>query len=167
MNTIRIALILLVLPLITAATDHKFYVSITKIEYVQEKASLQIISKIFIDDIEDVLQQRYDPNVSLATPKETKKEFEFIKKYLSQKIQIKVNGKPVEFTFIGKEYDTDIMKVYLEIENISSLKSLEISNEILMELFEEQQNIIHFKSNDTRRSLILDKDNPKGMLNFN
>ena len=167
MNTIRIALILLVFPLLTAASDHKFYVSITKIEYVQEKQSLQIISKIFIDDIEDVLQQRYDAELSLATSKETEKEVAFIKKYLSQKIKIKVNGKPEKFTYIGKEYDTDIMKVYLEIENISALESLEVSNEILMEIFEEQQNIIHFKSADKRRSLILDKDNPKGMLNFN
>ena len=44
--------------------------------------------------------------------------------------------------------------------------TIEIENIILMYQYDEQQNIIHFRNKKRRKSLILDKDNPKGVLNF-
>ncbi len=141
--------------------------SVTKIEYVKEKSSLQIITKIFIDDIEDALQQRYGPSISLNTKKETKAMDEDLKNYLLQKINIKVNGKPVNIDYIGKEYDTDMLIAYIEVKNVKELKTIKIENKALMELFPEQQNIIHLKTLKSRKSLILDRDEPSGKLNFN
>ena len=87
--------------MISGTPAHKFYVSITKIEYVKEKSSLQIITKIFIEDIEDALQKRYDPSISLDTKKETETADEDLKNYILQKITIKVNGKPVTLDYIN------------------------------------------------------------------
>lgn len=166
MKCMKIAFVLLLFPLLTASTAHKFYVSITKIEYVKEKQSLQIITQIFIDDVEDVLQQRYDPTLSLATKKETETDVELLTKYIHQKLKIKVNGEPVELKYIGREYDIDIVKSYFEVKGIKEIEEIEIDNTVLMDLFEEQQNIIHLKTSSKRRSLILDRDNPKGLLKF-
>jgi len=58
------------------------------------------------------------------------------------------------------------LELYLEIPNISSFERIEIENKILFDTFEDQQNIIHIKTPDARRSLVLDKENPKGLLNF-
>ncbi len=167
MKPIKITVLLLASFLLTAATLHKFYVSTTQIEYVKEEQSLQIITKIFTDDIEAVLRERYNrPEMELDSKKETGKDAQLIKQYILKKITIKVNGKRVTPIYLGKEYDIDILSAYLEVTGIPSLKTLEIENTLLQDKFPEQQNIIHFKQNKTRRSLILDKDNPKGMLNF-
>ena len=166
MKYFRILLLLLIFPLISATSEHKFYVSITKIEYVKEKKSLQIITKIFTDDIEDALQQRYDPSISLDTKKETETSDEYVQKYILQKLNIKVNGKPVQLNFIGKEYDVDMLVAYIEVTNVPNLKSIEIENKVLMEMFPEQQNIIHLKTTNSRKSLMLDKDEPSGKLKF-
>ena len=149
-----------------SAPAHKFYVSTTNMEYVPKKESIQIITKIFIDDIENVLKERYDPSISIATTKETEKDIEFLKKYILQKLNVNVNGKPAKLNYIGREYDIDIVNVYIEITGVKELHSIEVENEVLMDLFKEQQNIIHIKTPETRRSFILDKDNPKDMLNF-
>tara|TARA_R110002049_G_scaffold84406_15_gene214836 strand:- start:3257 stop:3760 length:504 start_codon:yes stop_codon:yes gene_type:complete len=166
MKFLKIAILLLVFPLLTASTPHKFYVSITKIEYVAESESLQIINQMFIDDIEDVLQLRYNPKVSLATKKETDADATFLKEYILQKLQIKVNGMPVEYDYLGKEYDIDEVKSYIEITGVKNFKSIEVENKALMEMFPDQQNIIHVKTKKSRRSMILTIDNPKGVLNF-
>jgi hypothetical protein len=79
---------------------------------------------------------------------------------------ITVNGTPVEYIFVGKEYTVDQVKMYIEIPNITSLSSLEIENKILFDAFEDQQNIIHIKTLNTRRSLVLEAENPKGLLKF-
>jgi hypothetical protein len=57
--------------------------------------------------------------------------------------------------------------MYFEIEDIDTLGSLEIENKILIDLFPEQQNIIHFSNEKNKKNLILDKNRPSGLLNFN
>ncbi len=166
MSPFKFIFILLLFPIVLGSTTHKFYVSITKIEFNEEQRSIQIISKIFIDDIEQTLQERYNPTVSLATEKETDKDIEILKDYIFKKLNIQVNGSPVALTYIGKEYDLDIMKVFIEVENISEVRSIGIENKILMDKYPEQQNIIHYKIKKTRKNLILDINNPKGVLNF-
>ncbi|RFN59854.1 DUF6702 family protein [Marixanthomonas ophiurae] len=167
MKYLKIAILAIVFPLMTAsAPAHKFYVSTTNMEYVPKKESIQIITKIFIDDIEKVLQQRYNPSISITT-KETQNDIEYLKKYILQKLNVKVNGKPAKLNYIGREYDIDIVNVYIEISGVKELHSVEVKNEVLMDLFDEQQNIIHIKTPENRRSFILDSHNIKDMLNFN
>lgn len=167
MKLLRIVLIVILFPLLTASTSHKFYVSITKIEYAQEDESLQIISTIFIDDIEDALQERYRKDVSIATTKETEADALLMKQYILQKLNIEVNGEEVKLNFLGTEYDVDVVKAYIEVEGITSFESIQVENKVLLDMFDEQQNIIHVKNGKTRRSLVLERDNPKGLLNFN
>jgi len=167
MKFLKITLLILLFPLITGSTDHKFYVSITKIEYVAESESLQIITQFFLDDIEEVLRKRYRPDVSLGTTKETTEDVALLKKYILQKLKISVNGSPVSLDYLGIEYDIDMVKSYIEVTGVKEFKSIEIEFKALTEIFTEQQNIIHFKTSKKRKSLILDIDNPKGVLNFN
>ena len=51
-------------------------------------------------------------------------------------------------------------------ERVLKFYKQEIENKILFDTFEDQQNIIHIKTPEKRRSLVLDKENPKGLLNF-
>lgn len=167
MKFLKITLLVLLFPLITGSGEHKFYVSITKIEYVAESESLQIITQFFLDDIEEVLRKRYRPDVSLGTTKETEKDVALLKKYILQKLKISVDGTPVTLDYLGIEYDIDMVKSYIEVTGVKEFNSIEIEFKALTEIFTEQQNIIHFKISKKRRSLILDIDNPKGVLNFN
>lgn len=147
-------------------TAHKFYVSVTQVEYNKEEQTLQIISRIFIDDIQDLLKERYNLSVDLDKNEKTSEIDKYLTTYLNQKLVFKVNGKKVNFVFIGKEYEEDLVICYLEIENITSLETIEITNEVLMDLFEEQQNIIHVKKENQRKSLILEKEKEVGVLKF-
>ena len=87
--------------------------------------------------------------------------------YISKKLKFKINEKEAQLIYIGKEYDIDILNLYFEIEDVDSLESIRIENKILIDLFPEQQNIIHFSNEKNKRNLILDKNRPNGLLNFN
>ncbi|MEL6810918.1 MAG: DUF6702 family protein [Bacteroidota bacterium] len=166
MKFFRIVLLVIILPITFAFTAHKFYVSITKIEFSEEDQSLQVISKLFIDDIEDVLQERYNPSVSLDPEKETQQDADYLREYVLQKLKIEVDGNAVQLNYLGHDYENDVVKTYIEIEGISGFRNIEVENKMLTELFDEQQNIIHVKKGKKRKSLILERDNPKGLLNF-
>ncbi len=163
---IKVLLLVAVLPCLMAAGVHKFYVSTTKAEYKEDEKSLQIITKLFVDDIEDVLQERYSPSISLATKKETKVAEDFLKKYILQKFKVVVDGKEIPLTYIGREYEIDVVKIYLEATKVKNFNTIEIENKILFEISPDQQNIVHVKRGTTKKSLILDTDNPNGLLNF-
>lgn len=147
---------------------HEYYVSVTKIEYVKEKKAVQIITQIFIDDFEKLLRERYDESITLAMKEESDSENieAYMKKYLQYKLNIKINSKDIAFRFIGKEYKEDIVFCYLEIENVSEINSIEIKNEVLFDIFKDQQNIVRTKINGKDKSFICVPQNNKAVLNF-
>ena len=166
-NLKTIIFCLLIFTLISGFVVHKFYVSTTKVEYAKEKKSIQIISKIFVEDLEQVLQERYSSRVQLDPKIETELDQNYLIEYVLQKLKFKVNGNDAPLIYIGKEYDIDILNIYFEIEDVELLESIGIENKILLDLFPEQQNIIHFSNEKNKRNLILDKNRPNGLLNFN
>ena len=126
MKKIKQLLFIIAFALFSFTSVHKYYVSITQIEYVKEKQSLQIISRIFVDDFEKLIRNRYDSNITLNNNEDEVIIDQYVKKYLLEKIDISINGQAKAISFIGKKYDDDIMYCYLEIENIASIKSFEI-----------------------------------------
>ncbi len=146
---------------------HKFYVSVTKVEYNAEAETLQIISKIFIEDIEDVLNERYNTETFLDTKKETARDRELLREYILKKLKIEVNGQRAALNYLGVAYEDDIVKAYIEVTGVKECKTIGVENTALMEKFEEQQNIFHFTVGDKKRSMVLEKENPNGLLKFN
>ncbi|TYA84110.1 DUF6702 family protein [Seonamhaeicola marinus] len=167
MKPSKLFIFLLVLPLFAFNSWHKYYISVTEINYVQEKQSVQIITRIFIDDFENLLRERYDDSITLDEENESATTNMYITRYLSDKLKIKINGNASVFKFIGKKYDLDVMKCYIEIENVEDIKSMEISNKVLFDMFDDQQNIIKTKIYSKQKSFVLTAHDTKGVLNFN
>ncbi|GGD44706.1 hypothetical protein GCM10011361_09600 [Muriicola marianensis] len=161
-------LLLFLCPLLLAFAAHKFYVSVTQVEYYAPDQAIQITSRVFIDDLEKALLERYDVELLLGTPEEVDDADDFIDRYLNSKFLVRVNGVPTAFYFLGKKVDNDILILFLEIPNISldGLKSIEIQNEVLMDVYEEQKNIVHFRFGDLKKSFVLLREKNSGMLNF-
>ena len=167
MKRIKIFLLIVILPLMAFSAFHKYYISVTQVDYIQEKQSVQITTRIFIDDFEKVLRARYNENIVLAGKEETKEANKYIETYLRSKIRVRINDKDMNLIFIGKEYDIDIIQCYIEIQDVTLVKSIEVTNEVLFDLFEDQQNMIKTKINSKQKSFLLNKNNKKALLNFN
>ncbi|MER3318709.1 MAG: hypothetical protein RIB79_10505 [Allomuricauda sp.] len=164
---------MLILPLamllfLSFSSVHKFYVSVTNIVYSEEDSAFQITSRVFIDDLDKLLQERYGIEAKLATPKESQIAKEYIEKYFRSKFVVELDGKVVPYNFLGKKYDTDVVICYLEIPNVklSEVKTMSVQNEVLTDLFDEQQNVVHVKWNGNKKSFVLIRENNKGMLNL-
>lgn len=161
-------LLLLAMPLLAFTAAHKFYVSVTNVDYSEKEQSLQIISRIFIDDMEEALEARYEVDPALATETESPQADAYIERYFRTKFSVSVNGQLQEYRFLGKRYDKDLLVCYLEVSGVpqASLKSIEIDNSLLTDLFEEQRNLVHFNILGTKKSFVLTSEGTKGMLNL-
>lgn len=159
-------IIFLIIPLLAFTSIHKYYISVTQVDFFPQKKSVQITTRIFIDDFETLLRARYDKNITLATKQELTSVNLYIERYLNEKVTIKINGKDVKLSFIGKEYDADLIKCYLEIEGIKKIESFEISNQVLFDLFDDQQNIIKTNINSKQKSVILSSQDSSFLFDF-
>ncbi len=145
---------------------HEFYLSVTEIEYNNEEQSLQIITRVFIDDFQNVLNERYDADIQLSQEAEEGAVAENISKYLGQKLRLNANGEDLQLNYLGKEYDADQLVLYIEVENVASFNQIEVTNEILTDLFDDQKNVVHVKVNGKTKSLLLMRQQETEKLTF-
>ena len=127
---------------------------------------LEVIINVFMDDIEIAVNKEYDVDLRLTTKQELEDVDIYFKKYLLKNLSFLVNDKPVEYSFIGKEYEGDLVYFYIESSVIEDPSALQVNNTILFDYFEQQQNVIKFKNGSKRQSKILSKNNNKALLNF-
>ncbi|MEJ6675869.1 MAG: hypothetical protein QNK88_10280 [Polaribacter sp.] len=132
--------------------------SLTQIKFKEESKAVQIIINVFMDDIEIALNKDYDIDLQLTTKKELKNNDVYFERYLKNKLQLKINALKKEFTYIGKEYDGDLVYFYLEIENITNVTTIEVTNKILLTHFPKQENLIKSEVNRINKSVLLSKD---------
>ena len=149
-----------------AFTTHKYYLSLTQIEYNKDQKSLEVIINVFMDDIELAINNEYGINLKLTTKDELKDADVYFNNYLTKKLIFTINNKIVTYNYIGKEYEGDLVYFYLEIAVKENPISLEVSNTILLTYFDQQQNIVKFKNGSERQSKILSKNTNKALLNF-
>jgi len=163
----KIFLFFLVVPLL-AFTTHKFYVSVTNITYSEQDQTFQITTRLFIDDLEELLKERYDIEAQLGTDDEAAVADQYVEKYLNTKLLLYLNDAKAEYTFLGKKYDNDVVVCYLEVEKVvfEDLRSVIVQNELLTDLFDEQKNLVHIKFKGKKKSFVLIKSDTKGMLNL-
>ena len=59
-NRYKIVVLLTVFVFMSSFVVHKFYVSVTQIDFVPKKQRIEITSRIFIDDFEKGLKKKYN-----------------------------------------------------------------------------------------------------------
>lgn len=150
--------------MLTSLSAHKFYVAIYQINHAKEKKMLQITARLFIDDINEAIEKKYNKKSFLASNKETPEQVELLKKYLSEKFIIKVNNQQKSMIFVSKETEDNVLICYLKILDVAKISSIEVENSIIMENHFDQQNIIQANFNGSKHSLLLTSESFKGML---
>ncbi|MHA3788210.1 DUF6702 family protein [Flavobacterium hauense] len=151
---------------LTSAALHKYYVSVFQLNYMPAKKEIQMTSRIFIDDLEAALKKKYKKNLYIGTSTEAADADEYVKKYITDKLHIKINGKEKAIKFLAKETEEDILICYFTLPAESAVKSVTVSNTVLLEMYEDQQNIIHGNVKGNKKSLLLTNDTSEGLLEF-
>lgn len=132
---------------------HKFYVSITQVQFVPAKKRIEITSRIFQDDLNKILEKKYQKKILIHNTTANSEEQLVLKKYLNDNLKIKVDGKLKPIQFHIAEIEEDVVVVYLSITDVKNIANLEIQNSILIDLYTDQQNIMHFTINGDKKSL--------------
>lgn len=150
---------------------HPIHLGITEVQYAEKEKSLQVVHKLFVDDLESHIEKQEQAagktvRLFLNTEKEHPEANRYIQEYLNQHFQIKVNGKMLQGKFLGKEYENGASWLYVEYPNVPRPKQLYISGNALIGLHEDQNNIINLDINGKKGSLRFYKGYDRDQINF-
>lgn len=153
-NLLRLILPIFLVILLSSFDWHKFYVSVTQIDYVPNKKRVEITSRIFIDDLEKALERKFKKKFYLTTSNEIENAYVLIQEYLKEKIKISINKKSQKIEYLTKEVEGDVLIFYTKIAISKKINTFEIYNSLLTDTYKEQQNIVHLNINGNKNSFL-------------
>jgi hypothetical protein len=163
----RIFLLTIVILCASSKPMHEYYVSLTEITYNPDKERLEIISKLFHDDLERVLKTRYHEGIELKPSVQSGNIDDIIALYFEKKLKLFSNDTNFDIEYLGYKFDDDRINIFLKVDDVKALKSLKIINLLLTDVIEEQKNIVHcFKLNE-KESVLLTRFDSEALLKFN
>lgn len=145
---------------------HAFHVSVCEIEFDEKQKQLEITHRIFLDDLEIALTDWSKEKVDVLNPEDPELLNQMIGQYLTEKTTYLLNGKSVNASYLGSEKEESVMYCYQVITGVKKVKSLKVTNETLMETYDDQTNIVHIEKDDQMKSLKLSKSEIWGEVRF-
>ena len=131
---------------------HPFFVSVTEFNHNQKENILEISCKMFADDFEATLRTQHKTTIDITHPADAKQMETIVNDYMQKHLKLKINGKPVNVVFVGYEKEKEAVWCYLQVNNVSAVKTLEVKNDLLYEMYNTQIGIMHAVVSGVRKS---------------
>jgi hypothetical protein len=142
---------------------HNIHVSVTNLEFDDPKQMVEIVIRVFTDDLENALSRRAKQLVKIA-PATAGKDRQFIDPvtaYLRSRIELKNKaGRQVALNWNGTKSQPgpqgDMIWIFLKGRMPGGLEGAQIRNKIFCELFDDQVNIVNAKHQGKRIGLMFE-----------
>ena len=145
---------------------HPLYVAVTEINHNAQEKTLEISCKTFTDDLEKSIEKSTNQKVDLFNVKDKAAAEKAVAGYFKKHLILKTDGKPVQLELIGFERESEAVWSYFQVNNVSSVKKVDITNNILYEASNDQINLIHVTVNGNRKSTKLGFPDTHAVFDF-
>jgi hypothetical protein len=158
---------MMLINLMLALFLHPIHVSVTEIEYSEKNKSLQITTRIFIDDLElSIRKQTGKESLDLLEPGAGTTTDQLVSAYLKEHFKVSIDGKPVQYKYLASEIEEPAIVCYLEIENVKKLKTITVTNTVIQETHDDQSNLVHITYKSPVKSYRLVREKPTETYKF-
>ena len=119
---------------------HPVYISTSEITINQNKAILKI--KIFRDDLEDGLRMHYNKSISIDSQIKLINESKYVDEYIMNKFILSINDDIIKLSSSEFKLENDVVEISNIFQYKKKIRSLNIINSILFEIYKIQKNVI-------------------------
>ena len=145
---------------------HPMHVSVTEIEMDEKDARLEIMMRVFIDDLELTLKEHLkEPTLDILNPAK-KTVDQMMGAYLADHFKLMLDEKAQVIKYLGHERENEAFVFYLEVSGVKKWKTIHVQNDIITEIYSDQSNLVHVSWAETVRSLRLTRTHPMDQLSF-
>jgi hypothetical protein len=132
--------------------SHKIHVSVMNLEFDRPKQTVEIVIRVFTDDLENALGRRAKQamKIDLATAGKDRQFIEQVMAYLRGGFELKNKaGRPVALSWNGVEGQpdgqADMIWIFVKGRMPGGLEGAQMRDKIFCELFDDQVNIVNAK----------------------
>jgi Domain of unknown function (DUF6702) len=147
--------------------SHKIHVSVTYLEFNQAKQTVEIVVRVFTDDLENALSQRAKRAVKIdpATADKDRRVGDLVMAYLRSNFELRnKSGRQVALSWNGIEGQMDMFWLHVKGRMPGGLEGAQVRNKIFCELFDDQVNIVNAKHQGKQIGLMFEsKDDFKAI----
>lgn len=140
---------------------HLYFVSIWDLVVNNQTQTVQITTKVFLDDFEVGLntmhgKQKWDwKSKDIVVQKRLDS---LVVAYVNTSTLFLLDGKKLELNFLGKETELDVCYLYFESQKWSETpQKIEVKNSFLVKEISDQMNIVHIEFNGNKKSYLMHK----------
>jgi hypothetical protein len=145
---------------------HPMHVSVTEIEMDEKDKRLEVMMRVFIDDLETTLKENLkQPSLDILNPKGQTVD-QMMETYLRSHFKIMLDNKQQVIKYLGHEQENEAFIFYVEVDKVKKWKTIQVHNDIITEIYGDQSNLVHVTWLETIRSLRLTRDHPVDKLSF-
>lgn len=145
---------------------HPFHVTVCEIEHDPDTKALQVSQRMFLDDLEQTLDKTYHVRIDIMNPENKQLRDSLIQDYVLTHLTITVDGKPRKRDYIGHEIEDDVMWCYIEYHGVKKLETVDVTNTVFFDVYDDQSTIVHVKYNDETKSKRLTRLKPTEHFEF-
>ena len=159
---LRFSAVLFLLFIVTASrTLHEFHASVTKMEYNAKERAFEISIRVFTDDLEKALSAASNSRVVLDKDRPSATLDPIIEKYVQAHFGFQTPQKqPRPFKYVGHEIEADAHWLYIEMPYAEPFKSGVLKQNVLMEQFDDQVNMVNLQYQGQKKTFVFRKSQP-------
>lgn len=154
---------------LNSGAKHDFHASVTQMQYNPKERAFEISIRIFTDDFEKALSQEANTKVHLdGSPGQPHDKNEpLIEKYIRSHfayVNPQKQTKPI--TYVGHEVEADANWIYLEMPYSEPFKGGLLKQNVLMEMFDDQVNMVNIQYQGQKKTFVFRKNQPVQDVSF-
>jgi hypothetical protein len=159
--------VLQAMPHVSSGAVHPFFISVTEIEHNAKEKTLEISCKIFTDDFEKTLRQNYAGTaVDLINVKNKAAMDRIVTDYIQRHFTLKVNDSDVALKYVGFQRQEEAVYTFFEVENISAVKKIAVTDNLLYDYKKEQVSMVHVTVGGALKSTRMNNPEDKHVFEF-
>jgi len=132
---------------IKSSDFHPVHVSYTNVEYIQDNKEFQILFKIFADDFDRIIQNKYNVFLNLENSEKLEGYDKTITKYILEHFKIIINNKDYtksRLKFLHLELREKAVWLYYIYKFKGKSNKFELKNSLMTDLYHDQTNLLIF-----------------------
>lgn len=125
-------------------------------QYNPAQKSLEISIRVFTDDLEKALSM--ENNNRRFVVNNNDQNDAFVEKYLRKSfVMMDARQQVRPFQYVGKEQEADATWIYLEVPAQGSIEGWMLQNNLLMDVFSDQMNMLNLKLPTGKKTILFKK----------
>ncbi|KPK84327.1 MAG: hypothetical protein AMS27_10260 [Bacteroides sp. SM23_62_1] len=122
---------------------HPVHVSLLNIDIEPDTGNIEIVFKLFSDDFERIILQKYNVQLNITQQVDPGVKIRDVNRYIEESFEMMINDNKIgDWKFVRNDLDDLSIWLYYENKYQGEIESISLKDEVMMDLFDDQTNLV-------------------------